>query len=70
MPCEHRGNMIICSRTKRVKKCDFCDRPSTKQCDYPVSKTQTCDKFMCDAHAKRQGPNLDTCPDHPVMRYF
>jgi len=71
MPCEMRNNMIICSRgPRKAPKCAFCNQPSTKLCDYPLTKGRTCDTPMCDEHAKRQGVNLDTCPDHPVMRYF
>jgi len=62
---------IVCSRgAKRPPKCYFCKKQSTKLCDYPVTRTKTCDAPMCDEHAKRQGANLDTCPNHPEMRYF
>jgi hypothetical protein len=71
MPCEFRGNMVICSRgQKRPPKCSWCANVSTKLCDYPVSRGRTCDAPMCDAHAKKQGANLDTCPDPPQMRFF
>ena len=70
-PCEFRGNMIICSRgAKRPPKCAFCEKVSTKLCDYPLDRQHTCDMPMCDDHAKHQGPNVDTCPNHPSMRYF
>jgi hypothetical protein len=71
MPCKIRNGMIICSRGHwRPPKCQWCDKPSTKLCDYPIEKGRTCDAPMCEEHAKRQGPNVDTCPNHPHMRYF
>lgn len=70
MSCEIRNNMIICSRGRQMPKCQFCSRMSTKQCDYKLDKTHTCDAYMCEAHSKKQGPNLDTCPNHPEMRFF
>jgi hypothetical protein len=50
----------------RMKKCRWCERPSTKLCDFVVSppEQRTCNAPMCDAHAKRVGPNLDHCPEH------
>lgn len=77
MACEIRKSKdgqfiaVVCSRgVKRVPKCRWCDKQSTKLCDYPISKMRTCDAPVCDDHAKHQGQNLDTCPEHPVMRYF
>jgi hypothetical protein len=75
MPCYWmklaNGTVVHVNAAKRrAKKCEFCDRPSTKQCDYPLDKEHTCDAFMCDYHAKPFTPNVDTCPRHPVMRYL
>ena len=74
MPCEIRDNKIICSRGVRPAanktKCKWCGKASTKLCDYPVTRNQTCDAPMCNEHAKKQGQNIDTCPDHPQMRHF
>lgn len=74
MPCEHKiiggSQVIVCSRGRRAPKCQFCGAPSTKQCDYPLSKDKTCDAYMCDRCSKPFGPNVDTCPEHPVMRFF
>ena len=71
MPCEIKGNMIICSRgARRAPKCSFCEKVSTKLCDYPIEKGRTCDSPICDEHAKHHSPNVDTCPRHPSMRYF
>lgn len=77
MPCrtlvDGNGKPVgfVCSRgRKHSPKCRWCEKPSTKLCDYPVTAHQTCDAPICDEHAKRQGSNLDTCPDHPEMRHF
>lgn len=71
MPCDVRENSIVCSRgARKPPKCYFCANPSTKLCDYPVTRERTCDLPICDTHAKKQGENLDTCPNHPQMRYF
>ena len=67
MPCEFRGNTIICSRGSRAPKCEWCHRTSTKLCDYPVAGEKTgttCDAPMCDRHATNVGPNRDYCPPH------
>jgi hypothetical protein len=75
MGCEHKiiggTHVIVCSRgRKRAPKCEFCDAVSTKQCDYPLDKQHTCDAYICDRCSKPFGPNVDTCPRHPVMRFF
>jgi len=75
MPCEWiklpDGSVAHVRYAKRrAPKCQFCGAPSTKQCDYPLSKTKTCDAYMCDRCSKPFGPNVDTCPEHPVMRFF
>ena len=68
-PYEFRDGMIICSRSRRTNpKCKWCNRPSTKLCDYWVSSDgrpgRTCDAPMCDEHAVRVGPEKDHCPEH------
>lgn len=55
---------------RRSPKCRWCSNRSTRLCDFEISDPQqvthrkTCDAPMCDAHAKRVGPNHDFCPDH------
>jgi len=75
MPCEEirlpGGGVVFVSYAKpRYKKCRWCQRGSTKLCDFVISPPEqvthkkTCDSPMCDDHAKSVGPNLDYCPDH------
>lgn len=65
------GNFaIVCSRGRRAPKCSVpgCDRPSAKQCDYPTkSKSGTCDKHLCAAHATSGGREIDYCPPHAKL---
>jgi hypothetical protein len=61
---------FICGRGLKPPKCKWCEKPSTKLCDYPVTQDRTCDAPMCNEHAKSQAANIDTCPSHPEMRYF
>ena len=65
--------MIVCGSGKkptRPPKCAFCDRQSTRLCDFVVSPPQqithkrTCDAPMCDEHAARVGKIRDLCPRH------
>lgn len=51
MPCDVKGNMIICSRTK-VKRCAYCDRPPERLCDYRLANGKTCDTPMCAGHSQ------------------
>ncbi len=69
MPCEIRDNMIICSRgPKKPPPCQWCLRPSTKLCDFPIDKGKTCDAPMCDHHATSMGSNVDYRPKHQNKR--
>ncbi len=52
------------------RKCAFCTRASTKQCDFPVLSARgaqigTCDKHLCDHCAVHVGEDMDHCPEHP-----
>jgi hypothetical protein len=60
------GNAIVCSRERR-KGCASCGRPSTKLCDFDIGGGKTCDRAMCDQHAKRVGPNRDYCSQHQLV---
>jgi hypothetical protein len=66
---------IVCTRGRRPPKCRWCDKPSTKLCDFPLNIGQlqliapkTCDAPMCDEHAHAVGVNLDHCPLHKPPR--
>jgi hypothetical protein len=54
---------FICGRG-RSTPCMQCQRPSTKLCDFPVSKGKTCDAPICDHCTTPVGPDLDYCPKH------
>lgn len=58
--------VIVCGRRDRRRKCSFCTSDSRLECDYPTSAraSGTCDKPLCQRHAKRVGPNRDYCHDH------
>ena len=68
-----------------VEKCHYCDKPSKKLCDCIVSfdPLKTCDRHLCDDHAKREGSvvacrrghggcdydTVDKCPEHVGKKY-
>ena len=64
MPCEIRGNAIICSRSsRRPRKCSVCHiYDGTQLCDGPKSNGKTCDVPLCRRCAHRVGEQ-DFCPD-------
>lgn len=63
MPCDVRGNMIVCSRTPK-KHCAYCDRDSSKLCDYKLKSGKTCDSPMCAIHTWSPEPDKDYCRHH------
>jgi hypothetical protein len=66
VPCEFRGNMVICSRGSR-KPCRYCGRASSKLCDHKLTGAkagQTCDIPMCATCATHVEPDLDFCKPH------
>lgn len=64
---------IVCSRSVRTKKCQFCSEPAQFECDgpRPKKKSKHCDKRMCEAHCTKVGDvevsdvvdTIDYCPD-------
>ena len=63
---------IVCSRTRLRPRCgiDGCRNASTKLCDFPLkgAKTgKTCDRRLCDKHAREQSAGVDFCPTHHEM---
>jgi hypothetical protein len=62
------GGAIVCTRGRAKKQppCKFCPSqpaptPSTRLCDGKLADGRSCDKPMCEAHAKRFGAK-DLCP--------
>jgi hypothetical protein len=33
-------------------------------CDFPAGGGRTCDRALCDVHARQVGPNKHYCPEH------
>jgi hypothetical protein len=59
---------IICGlRRSPQRACAFCDASSTKQCDYPVATSKTCDAYMCDSCSIAVGENVDYCLGHSLV---
>lgn len=59
---------MVCTRGVRKRKCQWCGRQSTLQCDESLGDGKTCDAFMCPTHAERIGHNRDLCPMHSEAR--
>lgn len=64
MPCEHINGAIVCSRGPRKHRCCACHMAGGYQCDWKVSDTKTCDRYICPEHAKEVAPNKHLCPEH------
>ena len=50
VPLMRGGKQVgfICGNLrKNPPKCAFCDKPSTKLCDYPLDRNHTCDMCRC-----------------------
>ena len=66
-------HLLHSGKRPQPKKCQFCDRPSTKLCDFPMSPPEqvthrrTCDAPMCDEHATLIGEDRDLCPPHAIQ---
>lgn len=62
--------MFICGTG--VKACSVCGAPADYLCDYPVGKRKTCDQYLCDKHAIKQGcewQDIHFCPTHVLIAY-
>jgi len=83
MPCETRGNTIICTRgpaRQTSRRCQSCGvRPAELQCDFPdlTHASGTCDRFLCMspecvAHrwtaGERMPERADFCRSHVIER--
>ena len=70
MPCEIRGNAIICSRGSRPIVCEICGKRGDKLCDFPLTGEKagkTCDRHLCAKCAVHVGRDVDYCPTHARM---
>jgi hypothetical protein len=70
MPCDRikldgqpLQTVIVCSRG-RARRCGFCYLQGGLQCDWKVSKTKTCDAFICVEHALEVDKGKHLCPAH------
>lgn len=64
--------IIVCSRGRRVHRCEQCGERASKQCDYALSAAdaaklgrQCCDAWLCARCAVVVGRDRDYCPTHP-----
>lgn len=69
MGCDHikvpgGGAAIVCTRAVRRHKCCACHLAGGFQCDWKLSETKTCDRFICPEHALKVAPNKHLCPEH------
>jgi hypothetical protein len=80
MPCRpfnHDGPSgpitgIVCgSRVKTWAPCAYCKRPSSRLCDFPVTKDRgvkgTCDAPLCDDCTTRIAGDGDLCRAHAPL---
>ncbi len=70
MPCDRikldgqpLQTAIVCSRG-RSRRCGFCYLAGGFQCDWKLSKTKTCDAYICPEHAQQVGKDKHLCPEH------
>ena len=77
MPCNPvklpgGGTAIVCSgRGRRPKPCAYCGRPSSRLCDFPVTKDRgvkgTCDAPLCERCTARIAGDGDLCRAHAPL---
>ncbi len=59
------SGVIICRGRRTVRRCAYCDRPSSKLCDAPLRDPgRTCDTPLCDLHTWSPEPEKDYCRVH------
>lgn len=69
MKCAHLklpggGTAIVCGRRERPRRYCACDLAGGFQCDWKVSPTKTCDRFICPTHAQEVAKQKHLCPEH------
>jgi hypothetical protein len=58
------GVAIVCGRGPRRHRCCACTLAGGFQCDWKVSPTKTCDRYICPDHAQQVAPGKHLCPEH------
>jgi hypothetical protein len=68
MPCypiyDENRKRVGFIRGNLGKACPECSDVADYQCDYPVGKNKTCDRWLCDFHANEVAPDIHYCPAH------
>lgn len=41
-----------------------CNWTAEFQCDFPIAKGKTCDRYLCEDHAYQVGPDKHYCASH------
>lgn len=59
------GKITICGDLG--PHCADCSGVGDYLCDYPVGDDKTCDRPMCDRHAREVGQNMHYCVTHKRM---
>ena len=62
---------IVCRSRRRTPSCKTkladgttCGGDAVFQCDWKITKTLTCDRHVCGAHALEVSAGKHLCPDH------
>lgn len=61
---------FVCGARYSNPKCCCCLKPDPeRQCDWPMGRGKTCDRFIClDCTFHPEGrPDVDYCPQHKAM---
>jgi hypothetical protein len=62
--------VIVCSRGQRSTPCAYCGRPSSRLCDFPVTrngKRGTCDAALCARCTSKIAGDGDLCRAHAPL---
>lgn len=55
---------IVCTRGRRPYRCCACTLAGGFQCDWKLTATKTCDRYICPEHALLVAPEKHLCPEH------
>ncbi len=74
MPCDFKTmpGAILCSRGRgrgMHPRCQManCRERADYQCDYTITYRETCDRYLCRAHAIDRGAGVQFCPIHAAV---